>query len=112
MSPHIFDNITQIEEIVTEIDIHELDSLDRDELIDLIKKIMHHYTLDTVLTHLPQDKHQHFLTKYHEDPANMELLAWLKQEIKADIEKAIAEQSKKIKSEILSEIKRARVNRK
>ena len=112
MTAHIFDNLTEVEEIITEVDIHYLDALDREELVDLIKKILHHHALDTVLTHLPADKHEQFLTQYHQDPANQELLTWLKQEIKTDVAVAIKDQTKKIKAEILAEIKKARVSRK
>ncbi len=110
MTPHIFDHLTQVEEIITEIDIHDLDVLDKDELVQLIKQILNHHTLDTVLTHLPQDKHEHFLQEYRQDPTNQQLLAWLKQEIQADIEEAIKVQAAKIKKEILTEIKKARKN--
>jgi len=108
MSQSIFHHLTLVEEIITEIDMHDLTTEERDELVDLAQKTIHHHTLTTVLDHLPPQKHHEFITKYKNDPENKELLAWLKSEIKIDIEAAIKTQAAKIKKEILAEIKRAR----
>ena len=111
MNQSIFHNLTLVEEIITEIDLHDLSREERDELVDLVQKTLHHHTLATVLDHLPTEKHPEFLAKYKQDPENKQLLAWLKLEIKIDIEAAIKTQAAKIKKEILAEIKRAKISR-
>lgn len=108
MSKSLFNHLTLVEEIITEIDMHDLSTEERDELVDLVHQTMNHHTLAAVLDHLPQDKHQEFITKYTNDPQNQELLAWLKSEIKIDIEQEITTQAAKIKKEILAEIKKAK----
>ena len=108
MNQTLFNHLILIEEIITEIDMHDLSREERDELVDIVQKTLHHHTLTTVLDHLPKDKHQQFLTKYKHDPDNIKLLAWLKSEIKIDIEQEIKVQAAKIKKEILDEIKKAK----
>lgn len=108
----IFNHLTLVEEIITEIDMHDLSAEERDELVELAQKTLHHHVLSTVLDHLPKDKHHHFITEYHRDPANQQLLTWLKQEITEDIEAKIKLEAARVKKEILTEIKKAKVNRK
>ena len=105
---HFYDHLILIEEVIGQIDLHDLTAEERDELVQLVDQTLHHHALDTILTHLPKDKHEHFLSRYHHDPADHQLLNWLKSEIKADIEAAIKVQAAKIKKEILAEIKKAR----
>ncbi len=112
MSKSLFNHLTLIEEIITEIDVHDLSTEEREELVDLVQKTLYHHVLTTVLDHLPQDKHQQFLTQHHHHTNESELLAWLKSEIKIAIEKEIRTQAAKIKKEILAEIKKAKVSRK
>lgn len=108
MTHSLFNHLTLVEEIITEIDMHNLSQEERDELVDLVHQTMNHHTLAAVLDKLPKAKHQEFIAKYKNDPQNKQLLAWLKSEIKEDIEAVITTQAAKIKKEILAEIKKAR----
>lgn len=108
MNKSLFNHLTLVEEIITEIDMHDLNPEERDELVDLVQKTLYHHTLTTVLDHLSQDKHQQFLAQHHRHTSDDQLLAWLKSEIKIDIEQEIRSQAAKIKKEILAEIKKAK----
>lgn len=108
MAKVFYDHLVLIEEITAELDAYSLPKEERAELLQLIDENIHHRVLDTILQHLPPQKHEHFLTKFHRSPHDQKLLEYLKQEINADIEEKIKEEAKKIKSDLLSEIKRAR----
>ncbi len=108
MSQSLFNHLTLVEEVITEIDMHDLSSEERDELVDLVHQTLNHHTLAAILDKLPKDKHREFIAKYKDDPQNKVLLAWLKSEIKEDIEQEIKTQAAKIKKEILAEIKKAK----
>jgi hypothetical protein len=108
MSKIFYDQITIVEEIETELNSYQLSSDEKSELLSLVDQTVHHEVLNTILTHLPKEKHEHFLTKFHAAPHDKALLDYLKKEIKIDIEKEIFLQAKKIKRELLAEIKRAK----
>lgn len=107
MTKIFYDHLTVTEEITSVFDSYSVPIEERKELEELIGQTVHHEVLNTILTHLPKEKHDHFLTKFHAAPHDKELLDYLKKEIKIDIEKEITLQATKIKKELLEEIKRA-----
>jgi hypothetical protein len=103
-----YDHLIEIEEIEVELDRHEINSDDREELLRIIDENIHHDVLNLILTSLSKEKHEPFLTKFHQTPHDVELLKYLKEEINEEIEERIKEEIKKVKKEVLSEIKRAK----
>lgn len=106
--PYFYDHLIVLEEVTSELGLYDLPEEDRAEILSLIHHTTHQHLLNVILNHLPQEHHENFLTKFQSTPADPELLAFLKKEIKADIESEIRIQAKKIKAEILSEIKKSR----
>ena len=92
---YFFDHLIIIDEAISALDAYDLPSQERAELVDLIHQTTHHHILN-------------FLTKFQATPHDPELLAFLKREIKADIESEIKIQAVRIKKEILAEIKKSR----
>lgn len=109
MAKLFYDHLVVIEEIITELDNHNISPLDRRELLDLMDQTLHHHVLNTILKHLPYEKHEKFLIDLHSTPHDRRLMDYLKAEIKVDIEEKIKEETAKIKKEILAEIKKAKV---
>lgn len=103
-----YDHLVAREEIIAVLDKHKLAVEEREELVALIDEHLHHHVLDTILTHLPRAKHKEFLEKFHKNPADEGLLVYLRESVEVDIEAEIASRAKKVKSELLSEISRAR----
>lgn len=101
-----YDHLVLREEITVELDRYSLNKDDREEIIRLIDETLHHEVLNTILTSLPKEKHHQFLTRYHQRPHDPDLLEYLKTEI-SDIEDQIISVAKKVKKEILSEIKKS-----
>ena len=105
---YFFDHLIIIDEAISALDAYDLPSQERAELVGLIHQTTHHHILHVILNHLPKHHHENFLTKFQAAPHDPELLAFLKKEIKADIESEIKIQAKKIKAEILAEIKKSK----
>jgi len=103
-----YDHLVVRDELIVELDKHQLMVEEREELIMLIDENLHHQVLDVVLTHLPKDKHEHFFTKLQADPADETILVFLKESVEIDIEEEIKTRAKKVKYELLGEIKRAK----
>ena len=108
MAKTFLDHLIVLEEITSELDVYDLPADEREEIIGLVHHTTHQHLLNVILNSLPQEHHQKFLSTYAATPHDPELLAYLKREIKADIESEIRIQAKKIKSEILAEIKKSR----
>lgn len=108
MTKIFYDHLTVIEEVTTELDLYKISPDEREELVRIVDETMHHRILDLILTHLPKDKHHTFLTGFHQNPQDLKHLEFLRREISAEIDQKIKEEAKKVKQEILAEIKRAR----
>ena len=106
MSKIFYDHLVYREEIIAELDKHRISIEEREELVQLVDETIHHHVLDAILSNLPKEKHEDFLVRFHNTPFDDRLLDYLKKEIK-DIEKIIQQEAKKIKVELLAEIKRA-----
>lgn len=106
---YFYHHLIQIEDVTSLIDAHDLDKVEKEELLSLVDQIIHHHTLSVIFKHLPKNKHDAFLTAFHATPHDKQLLDYLKKEIKIDIESTIRTQAEKIKKEILSEIKKSQL---
>lgn len=108
MKKVFYDHLVLIEEVVTELDIHELDPNDREELIRLTDENLHHQVLNLILKELPKNKHEFFLDHFQKSPEDEKLLLYLRREIGEEIEDRIKVEAAKVKREILDEIKRTK----
>lgn len=107
MTKIFYDHLVVREEVIAQLDKHKIAVEEREELVTLIDETLHHHVLNTILTNLPKEKHEKFLEEFHKAPHNPKLLDFLRQE-KADIEEKIMAKAKKIKAEMVAEIKRAK----
>lgn len=105
---YFYDHLVLIEEIASELNAYDLPDEERAEILGLIHHTAHQHILNVILNHLPQEHHENFLTKFQTTPHDPELLAFLKREIKTDIESEITIQAARIKKEILAEIKKSK----
>ncbi len=101
-----YDHLVLREEITTELDKYELTVEQREDILTVVDQTLHHEVLDVILTSLPTEKHELFLKKFHQNPTDERLLDYLKGQV-ADIDEQIQNAAKKVKKEILAEIKRA-----
>ncbi len=108
MKKVFYDHLVLIEEVITELDLHELDPDDREELIRLADENLHHQVIDLILRELPKPKHEFFLDHFQKAPDDEKLLTFLKREISDEIEEKIKIEAARVKKEILAEIRRAK----
>ena len=108
MAKTFLDHLIVLEEVTSELDAYDLPIDEKAEILGLIHHTTHQHILNVILNHLPQQRHEPFLTKFQKAPHDPELLAFLKREIKADIESEIRIQAARIKKEILAEIKKSK----
>jgi len=108
MAKIFYDHLIKIEEVTVELDNYELTLEEREEFISLIDETLHNHTLNVILSHLPQQHHENFLSMFHKEPHKPELLDFLKKETLVDIEEKIRGEAEIVKKEILAEIKKAK----
>ena len=73
------------------------------EVYSLIEETIHIRILDAVLEKLPADKHEEFLEKFHREPDDLKLMAYLRHHI-ADVEKHLKATFSKLEREILKDL--------
>jgi len=108
MSKIFYDYLIRVEEVIVELDGQVLEATEKEELINLIDDTFHQHTLNLILSHLPQEHHDNFLTRFHESPQDPELLNFLKETMADDVEELIRKEAEKIKKKILEDIKKSR----
>lgn len=108
MSKIFYDHLINIEEVIIELNQNEISVEERSEFISMIDETLHHHVLDTILSNLPFEHHEDFLTKFHKAPHDPDLLIYLSQVSGVDMEEKIKSKANAIKKEILSEIKKSK----
>lgn len=108
MTKIFYDSLIMFEEITVELDNYELTEEERNEFINLIDETFHNRILDAILSSLPSEHQETFLSRFHKEPYNQELFSVLKELSGPDIEDKIKKEAEKIKKEILGEIKKSK----
>lgn len=98
-----WDQLVEIEEIKIKIKEYGLREEEENELLDLTYQTFDLRVMETVLSHLPQEKHQRFLDTFSRKPHHPRLMAFLKEEIE-NIEEKIKKLARQVKKEILTQL--------
>ncbi|OGG24121.1 hypothetical protein A3A79_02910 [Candidatus Gottesmanbacteria bacterium RIFCSPLOWO2_01_FULL_43_11b] len=99
MTKRFYDNLIFFEEIVAVVG-------NKKDILKIIDDTLHTHILDEILSHLPKHYHGTFLTHFQNNPTDINLLEFLKKEAREDIEKVIAMRAKRVKKELLTEVKK------
>lgn len=98
-----WDHLIEIEEIKIKIEEFKLSQEEKNKLIHITYETFDMHILETILTHLPKEKHRKFLDHFSKMPYHPKVLDLLKKDVK-DIEEKIKIAGQKIKKEILAEL--------
>ena len=104
MSKVFYDHLVVIDDIVVELDRHEIPPADREQFLKNLDEVLHHHILDTVLLFLPREHHDHFLDRFAREPHHPNILDFLKEKTKVDIEHEIKQTVDYVKKKILKDI--------
>ncbi len=105
MSKIFYDHLIIIEEITAVLDEHKLSPKERTELLQLMDQTLHHRILDVILTLLPKEHHETFLTRFHKAPHDAGLIPFLKDTTGVDIEREILREANIVKKELVGTIR-------
>lgn len=108
MAKIFYDHLIKFEEITQELGRYELDAVEMEEIVRIADETIHIQVLDVILTHLPKDRHEEFLIKFHDKPHNEKLIEYLEKSAHPGIQTKISETAKKAKNEILTEIRKSK----
>ncbi len=98
-----WDHLIEIEEISITIDKQGVNKEEKEKLLRVVYQTFDMHILDTVLSHLPKEKHKLFLDQFASEPHHPKLLEIVKKEV-VDIEDKIKHRVIEIKKEILVEL--------
>lgn len=103
MSNLFYKHLVIIDDIVAVFDEHKVTPHEKEDLLAMVHETLHHHILDTVLTHLPRKHHETFLEKITSN--HPEILGFLREKTKVDIEKEIRRTIERVTKMILRDIK-------
>lgn len=110
MKKIFYSDLIKIEEVFIELDNYELSVEERNEFITIIDETFHFRTFDIIMSRLPREHHEYFLTMMDKNPVDPGILTFLKNAV-ADIDKIIQDEAEKTKKEIIKEIKKSKVKK-
>lgn len=103
MKKPFWDHLIEIEEIEIKIDEHGLVKEEKIRLLRVVHQTFDMKIMETILSHLPKEKHKTFLDKFSKKPHHPKLLDFLKEELE-DIEEKITKLAKQLKKEVLEQL--------
>lgn len=104
MTKVFYDHLILIEDIIVSLDTHGVPVSEKRSLLTFIDETIHSYVLDTILTHLPKEHHEHFLFEFTRAPHQPSLLDFLKKKTKVDIEQEIKKTVEHVKKKVLKDL--------
>lgn len=105
------DDIITTEEIINELDAHDIDPEEKAELIELVDEMLVHHALNIILNHLPKEHHVELVQLIVSDPSSTTLIEFIQSKTSVDITEHLKNQSVKLKQEIKNEIQKSKVQR-
>lgn len=106
MSKIFYDHLVLIDDVLVEIESLVVETDEKNELKKLADSTIHHGIVTHILDLLPNVHHEEFLEGFHSAPHDLRHLSYLDKKIKTDIQAEIVMVGKKIKKELLAEIKK------
>ncbi len=101
-----YDHLILIEDVFVENDRLDLSNAEKKQAKQMSDEYMHHQVLIYILDSLPKQCHQDFLHRLHKSPYDVRHLSFLQDKTQRDIHADLVALGKKIKAELLDEIKK------
>jgi hypothetical protein len=102
-----YDHLVGLDEIHQELLDFDLSVKEHYYLLNLVDSTLHHEIVALCLDCLPREHHDYFLIKFVEDPANSDLLVFLRQN-DPYVEEKIKGKSIEVKSKIVDDLRKVK----
>lgn len=106
MAKVFYDHLIMIDEVITEIELLEMEKDQKEQLAKMVDDTIHHRVITFILDVLPRQHHAYFLDKFHHMPYDLRLLDYVNDKIEQDIKSELILLGLRTKKEFLAEIKR------
>jgi hypothetical protein len=106
-----YDHLTNLSEIDRELEELIVEHHEKAHLLEIVDSALHHSVMETILTELPAEHHQHFLREFAIRPHDKDHLVYLIQ-FSPDIESKIRTKAESTKKKFKEEIKKAKGKKK
>ncbi len=102
-----YDHLINLSDIDRELEDLIVEYHERAHLLETIDSALHHAVMDTILTELPAENHQHFLKEFSIRPHDKEHLSYLIK-FSPNIEEKILAKAKQTKEKFKEEIRKVK----
>lgn len=106
MSQIFYDHLIPWEKV--DIYIHTIgaDGEEKLQIIELVEETIHTEALTVILNHLPEEKHEEFIDRFHAAPHDEQHLHYLKEHTKEEIESKIRETVESVINELMADLEK------
>jgi len=101
MSKIFYDHLIILEDIKIQVDKVSTSREEKEELWQLVDKMVHHRILTTILEKLPEVHHNEFLEKFYGAPHDENLITYLNEKLNGDVEILIKTEVEVLSGELL-----------
>lgn len=105
MQKHFYNHLIEIDSVYTVLDLLDLNSDERQNLMIIVESTVHHVVLDTVLSELSEEDKKEFLSHLAKNK-HEEIWILLNNKVK-NVEKKIKKAVEKVKNDFHTDMKRA-----
>lgn len=105
MAKLFYDHLTIVDEVAIVFTEHGISPEEQKELLSHLDAMLQYEIVDLILTHLPEEHHEAFLTRLKHAPHDKSTMHFIKEHIPVDIEGEIVKRANSVKKRVLSALK-------
>lgn len=105
------DDIITSEEIINELNAHDIEPEEKAELVELVDEMLVHHALNIILNHLPKEHHSEFVQLVISDPSSSVIVEFIQSKTSVDIIEQLKTHTSKLKQDIKNEITKSKAIR-
>ena len=99
-----YQDLLNLSDLLEQFDQLRLSSVERDELLDIVRHTVHLEVVNHVLARLPEEEHEAFLVHLEEKPHDNGIWVYLKRSIH-ELESDLADLVHRVKQDFISELR-------
>lgn len=104
MATIFYDHLIDWRKLDTAIRNLGIDSEERQTVMTHAEHIIHMHVLMVIVSHLPREKHEEFITRFHSAPHDVSHLHYIVSHTTTDVESAIRNKADDLIQEIIGEL--------
>lgn len=104
MKKLFYDHVIVLDVFIAKLNEHGVDAAEKEKILAVVDKILHHELLDVILFHLPREHHEVFLESFHAKPSDRKHLHFLITHAHPEIETLLQKRVNEILDSVMEDL--------